>query len=705
MFENTRRWPAVLIMRLGLAFASLWTSGLGLAQTYSYTKIVDDGTPRPDGKGNFVLNTNFLYPPALDGSWVVFIAAGPGNSGLEIWSYNMAAAPGQQFTKLVDFSTPVPGSAGGGTFADFTLCGTVYYPIQLHDGNVLFYGADSSAPICNFGHEGGIYTVPVSGGTVSRVVDYSTALPGSTGTFHTGVNPEGNSLSQGEVVFPATASDGDKGVWAATVNGSGLERIADDNTVYNCPQGSHGGCPNLYSSPFIHAGNTVFVGSGTFGEEGWNAVFATSVNSPTLNAILTSAFALPGDPGPDSPVIPDVKGFYSYPVIDGNNIFFIATDPNFAGSCAGGTTFTGVYQSTLSGGSATKVADTCDMLPGLGALNGANSFNSLSAGSGTVAFQVEGTNGTQAIYAQANGTLTRVIGNGDSLLGSTVYQVVGYLGNNAVSQGSILFQAVLNVPGPTFGGIYLATLLGPPSVNTGGVVTASAFGEFAAAAPGSWIEIYGSNLAVDTRPWQLSDFKGINAPTSLDGTSVTIGGVSAYVSYISPTQVNVQVPNVAAGTQPLIIQTPAGSSPAYDLAVEPVEPGLLAPSSFKINGVQYAWALDGNSYVLPTGAISGLTSAPAKPGDVIVLYGVGFGPVSPAIPEGQIVQQLNGLPSFDISIGGAPATVQYAGLAPNFVGLYQFNVVVPSIASNTAAPVTFSVSGTAGTQTLYLAVQ
>jgi len=246
---------------------------------------------------------------------------------------------------------------------------------------------------------------------------------------------------------------------------------------------------------------------------------------------------------------------------------------------------------------------------------------------------------------------------------------------------------------------------GPPVINPNGVVGASAFGEFSAVAPGSWIEIYGSNLAADTRSWTSADFNGINAPSSLDGTSVTIGGQPAYVDYISPTQVNVQVPDVAAGTQPLVVQTAAGSSTAYNLTVQPVEPGLLAPSNFNLNRVQYVVAFDGDSYVLPTGAISGLTSAPANPGDVIVLYGVGFGPVSPAIPEGQIVQEQNALPSFSISIGGVPAMVQYAGLAPNFVGLYQFNVVVPPIAPNNAAPVAFTVSGTAGTQTLHLAVQ
>jgi len=244
----------------------------------------------------------------------------------------------------------------------------------------------------------------------------------------------------------------------------------------------------------------------------------------------------------------------------------------------------------------------------------------------------------------------------------------------------------------------------PPSVLSGGVVSASAYGEFPSAAPGSWIEIYGSNLAADSRPWQTSDFTGSNAPTMLDGTSVTIGGAPAFVEYTSPGQVNAQVPNVAAGTQPLVVKTAAGSSVSYNLTIEPVDPGLLAPASFKIGTLQYAVAFDGNNYVLPAGAISGLTSQPANPGDEIVLYGVGFGPVNPAIPEGQIVEASNALPSFSISIGGAPATVKYAGLAPNYVGLYQFNVVVPAIAANAAAPVTFTVNGAPNTQTLYLAV-
>src|SRR6185437_5184541 len=52
--------------------------------------------------------------------------------------------------------------------------------------------------------------------------------------------------------------------------------------------------------------------------------------------------------------------------------------------------------------------------------------------------------------------------------------------------------------------------------------SASAFGQFGQIGQGSWIEIYGSYLAPDTRSWAGSDFNGINAPTSLDGVSVTI---------------------------------------------------------------------------------------------------------------------------------------------------------------------------------------
>ena len=161
-----------------------------------------------------------------------------------------------------------------------------------------------------------------------------------------------------------------------------------------------------------------------------------------------------------------------------------------------------------------------------------------------------------------------------------------------------------------------APVLAGPSIQPGGVVSASGYGDFSSIAPGSWVEIYGSNLAADSRPWNASDFVQLNAPTSLDGTSVTIGGQAAFVGYISPAQVNVEAPsNLPAGPLPLIVTTAAGASAAYTVTVNATAPGLLAPASFSIGGKQYVVAiLSGTgAYALPTNAIAGVASQPASP--------------------------------------------------------------------------------------------
>ena len=247
--------------------------------------------------------------------------------------------------------------------------------------------------------------------------------------------------------------------------------------------------------------------------------------------------------------------------------------------------------------------------------------------------------------------------------------------------------------------------LGPPSLSV--AISASAFGAFSDAAPGTWIEIYGANLAFFTRGWAGTDFDGSNAPTSLNNTKVTIGKEDAFVDYISPGQVNALIPStLATGPQALTVTSQSGTSTPYTLNINPVEPGYLAPSNFKIGGVQYVVAqfADG-TYVLPTGAISGINSRPAKSGDTVVIYGVGFGPVSPNTPAGQIVQGANSLASsFQISIGGIAVTPAYAGLAPGYTGLYQFNITIPTGLSSGTEPLTFKVDGHAGVQTLNLAV-
>jgi uncharacterized protein (TIGR03437 family) len=247
----------------------------------------------------------------------------------------------------------------------------------------------------------------------------------------------------------------------------------------------------------------------------------------------------------------------------------------------------------------------------------------------------------------------------------------------------------------------------PPSISAGGVVSASAFGEFNSASPGSWIEVYGANLSQTTRGWTLADFTGITAPTMLDNVSVTIGGKSAFIDYISPGQINALISSdTPTGTQQLIVKSGNDTSAAYNLSINATEPGFLAPPNFNIAGVQYVVAIftDG-AFALPTGALPGINSRPAKPGDVVTLYGVGFGPVTPNIPAGQLVQQLNTLTlPLQLSIGGVPTTPLYDGLAPSFTSLYQFNITVPAAASGNA-PLTFTFNGVSGTQALSIPVQ
>jgi uncharacterized protein (TIGR03437 family) len=255
----------------------------------------------------------------------------------------------------------------------------------------------------------------------------------------------------------------------------------------------------------------------------------------------------------------------------------------------------------------------------------------------------------------------------------------------------------------------LTVIPATPSIYSNGVVSASAFGKLPGVAPGSWIEIYGTNLAVDARGWGSADFNGVNAPTSLDGTKVTIGGQPAYVDYISAGQVNAQVPSsVTAGSQQLVVTTPYGASTGYTVNVNTTQPGILAPASFVVNGNQYVAALfsDGTTFVAPPGSIPGVTSRQAKPGEVITIYGVGFGMVTPNIPAGQIVQQSNTVAApVSFQFGGTAATSNYSGLAPTQVGLYQFNVAVPNVANSDLLPLTFTLGGSAvSTQTLYTAV-
>ena len=296
------------------------------------------------------------------------------------------------------------------------------------------------------------------------------------------------------------------------------------------------------------------------------------------------------------------------------------------------------------------------------------------------------------------------------LVAGDVFSVLTKGGNVADALVTASSSSSLSFRYGTFVAGQATPVSGPPTISA--VISAGAYGGFPAAAPGSWVEIYGSNLAPDTRQWAGSDFNGNNAPTSLDGVEVSIDGQKAFIDYISssPGQINAQLPsNISTGPMlALTVNNGTVSSAPFNVTVNATEPGFLAPSTFLIGGNQYVVALlpDGMTYILPAGAIAGVLSRPVHPGETITMYGIGFGAVMPSLPGGEIETVSNQLSaSLQILFGPAEAQITYAGLAPQFVGLYQFDVVVPEVPDNDLVPLTFNLGGATGNQTLFIAVQ
>jgi uncharacterized protein (TIGR03437 family) len=195
--------------------------------------------------------------------------------------------------------------------------------------------------------------------------------------------------------------------------------------------------------------------------------------------------------------------------------------------------------------------------------------------------------------------------------------------------------------------------------------------------PGEWISIYGTNIASAPTTWTG------NFPTSLAGVSVAIDGNAAYLSYVSPTQIDLQVPNDSTtGVVPVVVTTPSG------VASSTATLSQFGPSFFLLDSKHAAGiiirtngsgAYGGGTYDIlgPTGTSLGYKTIAAKAGDVVELFGTGFGPTSPPVLSGQLFSGAAGATnSVTLRIGNTSVTPSFAGLSGP--GLYQFNLTIPS---------------------------
>ena len=227
---------------------------------------------------------------------------------------------------------------------------------------------------------------------------------------------------------------------------------------------------------------------------------------------------------------------------------------------------------------------------------------------------------------------------------------------------------------------------GPPAPT---IASVGAAGGGGALAPNTWVEIKGSNLAPArvSRMWQGSDFVNNQLPRQLDGVSVSVNNRSAYVYYVSPSQVNVLTPpDAMSGPVPVQVTVNGAASPPFTAQSQTLSPSLLT-----FSGVPYVAATHADGAYLGPASLYPGSTAPARPGETVVLYGNGFGQTSTPVVGGSMVQSgtLPTLPA--VQIGGYPATVHFAGLV--LPGLFQFNVVVPPDAADGDHPISASYGG------------
>lgn len=222
---------------------------------------------------------------------------------------------------------------------------------------------------------------------------------------------------------------------------------------------------------------------------------------------------------------------------------------------------------------------------------------------------------------------------------------------------------VLTAEGP--GGLKTASttvIVNPPlpAINKGGVVNGKTYAENLT--PGMFASAFGINLAEVTMQTPT-----LSWPTNLSGVQVLVNGVPAPLHYVSANQVNFQVPwETPVGTAKIKVVSNGLQSPEVTVTISTTVPALIADGGY-VNIVDPE-----------TGAVFVPVQA-MQAGKIYLVYATGAGPVSPSVPTGApgAFSQLQ-LP-FKLEIAGNQLEVKYAGLAPGYIGLYQFNVIAPDL--------------------------
>jgi uncharacterized protein (TIGR03437 family) len=267
-------------------------------------------------------------------------------------------------------------------------------------------------------------------------------------------------------------------------------------------------------------------------------------------------------------------------------------------------------------------------------------------------------------------------------------------------------RATLAVFNPTVGGGLSNTLNvalgGPPDVSASGLTIAAVPG--GALVPGSIASVYGRNLAPVLA--QASTGSTTILPYTLGGVVVEFDGVPAPIFFVSPTQVNFQVPWDLQGHSRATFTLYNGTQASAPLTVNIA---FTAPAIFTTSGAatgQGAVLISGDAVLAaPKGAFP--NSRAVKRGEYVEIYCTGLGPVSNLQTNGspKPISRPADTSTPVVTIGGVPATVLFSGLTPGAVGLYQVNVQIPANAPvGAAVAVAMTLTGVAS-NTVTIAVE
>ena len=252
---------------------------------------------------------------------------------------------------------------------------------------------------------------------------------------------------------------------------------------------------------------------------------------------------------------------------------------------------------------------------------------------------------------------------------------------------------ILNLCFEAFNSRGLPAADAPPAIQT--VIGAASY--LPKAAPAAYVSILGAGFTDQAAADWTPLITGPNLPIAIGAISVNVNGQAGYVEYISATQVNFLLPgNVATGVAIVDLIAPTGVMTST-IEIDAVAPGLFC---YTLKGVLYPASVfaitTGVVYVAATGALSGYTSRPAAPGDIIELYATGCGTTSPAAPDGVVLTKVYpaaNLAAFQVTIAGKTATALFAGIVGP--GLWQINAQIPSGLTGGDQPLVLSVNGVA----------